>query len=165
MIKIVSLCVVLGYFIWIKNDLLISICGSVQSKKYLRVVMKIILLFVLSAIVIAPLNAQEIKPTNFRVQDEFHQSIDDLDYNKKNISIISENGDEYFKSLEEIEFELNEGMKLYKKGEYEQAYVILSELSQWGIKDAQTVLGNMFIKGEHVDKSVERGLAWLGVAK
>ena len=127
--------------------------------------MKVIFLFVLSSIAVTSISAQEVKTTNFRVQDEFYKSLDDQEYDKKNITIVAENGDKYFKSLESIEAELNQGMKLYKDGSYEKAYTILSELSQWGIKDAQAILGNMFLKGEHVDKSVERGLAWLGVAK
>ncbi|MBX2847958.1 MAG: hypothetical protein KTR16_06550 [Acidiferrobacterales bacterium] len=110
-------------------------------------------------------NAQESKPTNFPVPDTFSDSVNDLDYQKKNISMTDQAGNVIYKSPQDIDNELNDMIRLYKAEKYAEAYPIVSELSQWGIKDAQAILGGMFLKGEHVDQSTERGLLWLGVAK
>jgi len=110
-------------------------------------------------------NAQEVIPRNIRVQDEFTKSLDDQDEQKNNISILIEGGDMKYKTVLDLETDFYKGVRLYKANKYDQAYAIFAELSQWGIKDAQAILGNMFLNGEYVDKSTERGLAWLGVAK
>jgi hypothetical protein len=88
-----------------------------------------------------------------------------VEYNDKNVSITSADGVTSFKSLRDLDDELNEGIALYKANKYAEAYTIFSELSQWGVKEAQAVLGGMFIEGHYVDRSTEKGLAWLGVAK
>jgi hypothetical protein len=88
-----------------------------------------------------------------------------VEYNDKDISITSETGETTFKSLRDLDEELKEGIEYYQTDKFAEAYTIFSELSQWGIKEAQAVLGGMFIQGQYVDRSTEVGLAWLGVAK
>jgi len=109
--------------------------------------------------------SQENKPRNFTVTDEFSSVVNNTAYQKKNISITAENGDVTYKSLQDLEEELALAAKLYKSKQYAKAHPMIAELSQWGVKEAQAILGGMYIKGEHVDKSTDRGLAWLGVAK
>lgn len=88
-----------------------------------------------------------------------------VEYNDKNISITSADGIATFKSLRDLDDELKQGIEYYKANKYAEAYTVFSELSQWGVKEAQAILGGMFIQGQYVDRSTERGLAWLGVAK
>ncbi|MBX2847956.1 MAG: hypothetical protein KTR16_06540 [Acidiferrobacterales bacterium] len=108
------------------------------------------------------INAQENKPTNFSVPIAQFNS---LEYEKRNISMTAEDGGVVYKSQQDIDREIEDMLRLYSAKNYADAYPIVSELSQWGIKDAQAILGGMYLKGEHVDQSTERGLLWLGVAK
>ena len=58
-----------------------------------------------------------------------------------------------------------EGTKLYKAKEYEAAVPYLQLASEWGFKDAQVRLGQIYFKGlGAVKKNPLRGLAWLGTA-
>ena len=88
-----------------------------------------------------------------------------VEYNEKNISITTADGVVAFKSLRDLDDELKEGIAFYKANKHAEAYTVFSELSQWGVKEAQAVLGGMYIQGQYVDRSTETGLAWLGVAK
>lgn len=123
-------------------------------------------IFFLLIFLVAPFSAysQEEKPKNFPVAGEFSTLTSSLEYSTKNIAMIGPDDQKTLKSLKEIDDDLGQGLDLYKRKKYEQAYPILSELAQWGIKDSQAILGTMYVKGEHVDQSIEQGLAWLGVA-
>jgi len=109
--------------------------------------------------------SQENKPTNFPRSNELPTLLNNESYVKKDISITAPDDTKTYKSLKDLEEELQLAAQYYKEEKYPEAYPILAELSQWGIKSAQSLLGAMYIKGQHVDQSFERGLAWLGVAK
>ena len=58
-----------------------------------------------------------------------------------------------------------EGTKLYKAKNYEAAVPYLQLAAEWGFKDAQARLGQIYFKGlGSVEKNPLRGLAWLGTA-
>ena len=58
-----------------------------------------------------------------------------------------------------------EGTKLYKAKDYEAAVPYLQLAAEWGFKDAQVRLGQIYFKGlGSVEKNPLRGLAWLGTA-
>ena len=58
-----------------------------------------------------------------------------------------------------------EGTRLYKAKQYETAVPYLQLASEWGFKDAQVRLGQIYFKGlGPVEKNPLRGLAWLGTA-
>ena len=57
------------------------------------------------------------------------------------------------------------GLKYYKRGEFEKAFSFLKEPAAWGYKGAQYALAFMFLKGQHVEQSTLLGMGWLGVAK
>ena len=88
-----------------------------------------------------------------------------VEYNRKDISITSSTGEVIYKSLHDIDRDLKKALEFYGEEKYAEAYPIAAELSQWGIKRAQTLLGGMYVGGLHVDQSTIRGLVWLGVAK
>ena len=127
--------------------------------------MKTLLTTVLCFLVSYSAVAQESTPKNFTVGDEFPTVMNSLEYRNKNISMEAENGDITYKSLQELEEELEKSARWYQDKQYDRAYPAVSELSQWGVKEAQAILGSMYIQGEYVEQSIERGLAWLGVAK
>jgi TPR repeat protein len=104
------------------------------------------------------------KELNKKIANEFSTLINSKLYSTKNITVTSADGNKAYKSLRDLEVELKKGVDYYKKGQYQKAHPIISELSQWGLKSAQSLLGTMYIKGQHVKPSVERGLAWLGVS-
>ncbi len=57
------------------------------------------------------------------------------------------------------------GTKHYKAKEYEAALPYLQVAAEWGFKDAQVRLGQIYFKGlGSVEKNPLRGLAWLGTA-
>jgi len=87
------------------------------------------------------------------------------EYNDKNISITTASGEKTFKSLSDLDSELEQAVEFYNSENYSEAFPLLAELSQWGVKRAQMLLGGMYMSGFHVGQSTERGLAWLGVAK
>lgn len=68
------------------------------------------------------------------------------------------------KSFYTIARETKNGVRYHKRKDYEKAYQYLSVSAQWGIKEAQYLLGIMFLNGEYVDRSIDKGMAWLGVA-
>ena len=58
-----------------------------------------------------------------------------------------------------------EGTKLYKAKDYEAAVPYLQLAAEWGFKDAQVRLGQIYFKGlGSVERNPLRGLAWLGTA-
>lgn len=58
-----------------------------------------------------------------------------------------------------------EGAKLFKAKEYAAAVPYLQLASEWGFKNAQNRLGQIYFKGlGSVEKNRLRGLAWLGTA-
>ena len=58
-----------------------------------------------------------------------------------------------------------EGTKLYKAKDYEAAVPYLQLAAEWGFKDAQVRLGQIYFKGlGAVERNPLRGLAWLGTA-
>ena len=124
----------------------------------------LIALLILSTKSFAQLGGGEDKPANIPTGDPFSLRHDLLAGQKENIFAKTPDDEVIAKSRDQIERELKEGMMYYKKKKYDKAYPILAELATWGIKEPQGLLGMMYIKGEHVDQSIETGLAWLGVA-
>ncbi len=57
------------------------------------------------------------------------------------------------------------GLTQYNEGNFDSAFGLLSETAVQGLKKSQYILAFMFLKGEHVDKSILLGMGWLGVAK
>ena len=57
-----------------------------------------------------------------------------------------------------------EGADAHKKGDFSSAYDNLSFDAQSGMKEAQYLLGFMYLKGEYVQRSIPVGMAWLGTA-
>jgi len=102
---------------------------------------------------------------NSRLTDSNASLQRSVEYNEKTLSITAPNGEVTYKSLRDLDEGLMKGVEYYKKEDYASAYPIVTELSQWGLKDAQAILGSMYIQGQHVEQSTERGMAWLGVAK
>jgi len=102
---------------------------------------------------------------SLRLTDSNAQLQRSVEYNEKTLSITAENGEMTYKSLRDLDEGLKKGAEYYKNEDYVNAFPIVSELSQWGLKDAQAMLGSMYIQGQHVKQSTERGMAWLGVAK
>jgi hypothetical protein len=68
------------------------------------------------------------------------------------------------KSLLQIEVEERAGVRYHKQGDYKNAFKKLSASAKWGMKQPQYLLGVMFLKGQHVEQSIEIGMGWLGVA-
>lgn len=68
------------------------------------------------------------------------------------------------KSLLQIEREERAGVRYHKRGDYKNAFRKLSTSAKWGMKQPQYLLGIMFLKGQHVEQSIEIGMGWLGVA-
>ncbi len=56
------------------------------------------------------------------------------------------------------------GIRLYKDGDHARAYEKLRIPAEEGLKNAQYYLGFMYLKGQYVDQSVQKGMGWLGVA-
>lgn len=88
-----------------------------------------------------------------------------IEYKDKNLSITSADGKTTYRSMLELDERLEKARSLYLDKQYKLAYPLIADLAQWGVKNAQMLLGDMFIHGHHVSKSTVRGLAWLGVAK
>jgi TPR repeat protein len=64
----------------------------------------------------------------------------------------------------EIQDKFVEGADAHKKGDFTSAYDNLSFAAQSGMKEAQYLLGFMYLKGEYVQRSIPVGMAWLGTA-
>jgi hypothetical protein len=64
----------------------------------------------------------------------------------------------------EIQDKFVEGADAHKKGDFSSAYDNLSFAAQSGMKEAQYLLGFMYLKGEYVQRSIPVGMAWLGTA-
>jgi TPR repeat protein len=56
------------------------------------------------------------------------------------------------------------GVKAYRKGEFEEAFNYLEEPAALGYKSAQYTLAFMFLKGQYLEQSTKLGMGWLGVA-
>ncbi len=63
-----------------------------------------------------------------------------------------------------LELDQINGIKSYKKGEYEKAFELLKTPATWGYKGAQYTIAFMFLKGDYVQQSTLLGMGWLGVA-
>jgi TPR repeat protein len=57
-----------------------------------------------------------------------------------------------------------DGLRNYDRGDYAKAYDTLAFTAVRGLKRSQYILGFMYLKGQHVDKSILTGMGWLGVA-
>jgi len=57
------------------------------------------------------------------------------------------------------------GVTQYKNENFESAFELFSGSAVQGLKKSQYMLAFMFLKGEHVNKSILLGMGWLGVAK
>jgi len=64
----------------------------------------------------------------------------------------------------EVLRQYEQGAIAYEKGDYESAYADLSLAAQRGVKDAQYLLGFMYLQGEYAPRSIPIGMAWLGTA-
>ena len=64
----------------------------------------------------------------------------------------------------EVLRQYEQGAVAYESGDYESAYADLSLAAQRGVKDAQYLLGFMYLRGEYAPRSIPVGLAWLGTA-
>ena len=64
----------------------------------------------------------------------------------------------------EVLRQYEQGAVAYESGDYESAYADLSLAAQRGVKDAQYLLGFMYLQGEYAPRSIPVGLAWLGTA-
>lgn len=60
--------------------------------------------------------------------------------------------------------QFEQGAVAYEKGDFETAYADLSLAAQRGVKDAQYLLGFMYLRGEYAPQSLPVGLAWIGTA-
>ncbi|MDJ0655069.1 MAG: hypothetical protein QNJ40_12985 [Xanthomonadales bacterium] len=77
-------------------------------------------------------------------------------------------------SLAAVEFEnmsislyadtLAKGFKAYREGNHERAFALLSLTARWGEKDAQRLLGAMYLAGEGTKVDLVEGTAWLMLA-
>lgn len=56
------------------------------------------------------------------------------------------------------------GLRYYERGEFDRAFEYLSETATRGLKESQYILAFMFLKGQHVERSILIGMGWLGVA-
>jgi TPR repeat protein len=56
------------------------------------------------------------------------------------------------------------GIEDYRKGQYARAFLIFENTAKLGLKGSQYYLGFMYLKGHHVEMSIETGMVWLGVA-
>lgn len=65
---------------------------------------------------------------------------------------------------QEILRQYEEGARAYEDKDYEQAFTDLSLAAQRGVKDAQYLLGFMYLRGEYAPRSVPVGMAWIGTA-
>ena len=73
--------------------------------------------------------------------------------------------DSRFESIVQMYEDEEKGLRHYERGDYDKAFEFLSETAIRGLKKSQYILAFMFLKGEHVDKSILLGMGWLGVAK
>ena len=64
----------------------------------------------------------------------------------------------------EVLRQYEQGAVAYEGGDYESAYADLSLAAQRGVKEAQYLLGFMYLQGEYAPRSIPVGLAWLGTA-
>lgn len=62
------------------------------------------------------------------------------------------------------ESELRRGIKVYKRGNYEEALRILGPLAEADVLEAQRVLSRMYFAGQGVDPEREKYLYWLARA-
>lgn len=56
------------------------------------------------------------------------------------------------------------GIRLHRKGKYEEAYNKLYDTAMWGLKDSQYFLGIMYLKGQFVKQDILKGMGYIGVA-
>jgi len=123
-------------------------------------------LLLLTLILLASTNvlAQEETPTNFPRPNELPSIINATEYDKKNIGMTMPDETVVYKSTKQLDEQVTKGVRLYHQQDYERAYPLLSEAALWGLKTPQSMVGVMYTKGLHVEQSIERGMAWLGVA-
>jgi hypothetical protein len=69
------------------------------------------------------------------------------------------------KNTYDLESNELQGIKQYKRGNFEAAFNLLKEPAAWGYKGSQYTLAFMFLKGQYVQQSTVLGMGWLGVAK
>ena len=65
---------------------------------------------------------------------------------------------------QEVMRQFEQGARSYERGDFEAAYADLSLAAQRGVKDAQYLLGFMYLRGEYAPRSIPVGMAWLGTA-
>lgn len=67
-------------------------------------------------------------------------------------------------SISLYEDTLSKALKAYRAGENERAFALLSLTARWGEKDAQRLLGAMYLAGEGTQVDLVEGYAWLMLA-
>ena len=72
--------------------------------------------------------------------------------------------DAKFESIVQMYEDEERGLRYYERGDFDRAFEYLSETAIRGLKESQYVLAFMFLKGQHVEKSILLGMGWLGVA-
>ncbi len=90
--------------------------------------------------------------------------LDSDSYNERNIVMVAEDGSRIWKSQKNIDDAMQIGSKHYREENYKEAFTALSEVAAMGNKYAQTIIGMMYLQGQHVPKSIVTGMGWLGVA-
>ena len=143
--------------------------GLILAKLYFEVAMKYVLSFLI--FVFSPFAPAQVTDggsvgdlINSTQNTAFKNLMDASEYDNKNITMVKADESKIMKSQHDIDQALERGKQYYKKGDYEQAYPLISELAIMGIKDPQMLLGMMFLEGQYVTKSTVRGMGWLGVA-
>jgi TPR repeat protein len=67
-------------------------------------------------------------------------------------------------SIHDIKDDEEQGVRYYSRAEFERAYPLVWNAARHGLKQAQYVLGLMYLKGEHVEQDMVRGAAWMGLS-
>ena len=90
--------------------------------------------------------------------------LDSDNYIERNIVMVAQDGSRTKKSQKDIDDAMKTGTQYYKEENFEAAFSALSEVAVMGNKDAQAIIGMMYLQGQHVQKSTVVGMGWLGVA-
>lgn len=79
-------------------------------------------------------------------------------------SAVAQQDDPFYDSIVLLYEDEERGLRHYERGEHEKAFEYLSRTAVRGLKKSQYILAFMFLKGEHVERSILLGMGWLGVA-
>lgn len=79
-------------------------------------------------------------------------------------SAVAQQDDPFYDTIVLLYEDEERGLRHYERGEHEKAFEYLSRTAIRGLKKSQYILAFMFLKGEHVERSILLGMGWLGVA-